>query len=263
MVIQAYIDESYAEPRTFALGCVLARGMDWFDLAKNWNRVLDRKNRELARAGRPVLSRYHSSDCNNMNGEYKGWEPAERDRFVADLILVVQKGKARITGNTVSLQDIANNFPVSSHQFDQNKQGACAVLSVLLWKEIAEQARRLNRNPEIDVVYERGPFNKIIAASYDALMDSDFPERHLFRRLSYDNSAVAPLQIADLVAYETMKETDRCATGRPRRQSLSIMLEGIPSKGTNIPASALQRVAVGYWAKKLPEMLERAAEMGS
>jgi hypothetical protein len=28
MVINAYVDEWYAEPRTFALGCAMARGMD-------------------------------------------------------------------------------------------------------------------------------------------------------------------------------------------------------------------------------------------
>jgi hypothetical protein len=263
MVIRAYIDESYNEPRTFALGCVLARGMDWFDLAKQWQRVLDRKNRDLARAGRPILSRYHSSDCNNMKGEYDGWTPTERDQFLDDLISVLNASKARITGNTVNLQDIENNFPVGRKQSNQNKQGACAVLSALLWKGSAEQAGHLCRDPEISVVYERGPFNGIINASYEALLDSEFPERHLFKRFSLDNSAVAPLQVADLIAYETMKETDRNATGRPRRFYLTKMLEGTAGKGVNIPALALQRVAAGYWAKKLPEILERAAEMGN
>jgi hypothetical protein len=50
MVINAYVDESYVEPRTFALGCAMARGMDWLEINRQWKRVLDRKNHELEAA---------------------------------------------------------------------------------------------------------------------------------------------------------------------------------------------------------------------
>src|ERR1039458_3696476 len=86
VVIRAYIDESYAEPRTFALGCALARGMDWFEISSKWKKVIDRKNRELKAAGRSLLTRYHSVECNNMREEYEGWTPAERDPFITELV---------------------------------------------------------------------------------------------------------------------------------------------------------------------------------
>ena len=40
MVINAYVDESYAEPRTFALGCAMARSIDWFEINRQWKRYL-------------------------------------------------------------------------------------------------------------------------------------------------------------------------------------------------------------------------------
>lgn len=260
MVIRAYIDESYSEPRTFALGCVLARGMDWFDINKQWNRVLDRKNKELVRAGRPTLSRYHSSDCNNLQGEFKGWTPAERSQFLSELIGVLSKSKAKhkahIVGNTVDLRDVGENFPTRE---SNPRPVAYGLLSIVLWKEIAEQARRIYPNPEIYVEYERGPFNGIITASFNALHDSEFPDRLLFRKCAQNVPPFVPLQVADLVAYETMKETDRRETGRDRRQSFAALLDGTPGRGTHIPARTLLRLAEGYWAKKLPEMLNEAA----
>lgn len=39
MVINAYVDESYVEPRTFALGCAMARGMDWLEINRQWKRI--------------------------------------------------------------------------------------------------------------------------------------------------------------------------------------------------------------------------------
>lgn len=260
MVINAYIDESCAEPRTFALGCVLARGMDWFEISRKWKQVIDRKNRDLTRAGRTPLARYHSADCNNMQGEFSGWTAPERDAFLGDLISVLRKSRAHIAGNTVDLQDVAQNFPTRK---PNPEPVAYCVLSVQLWKAIAAHARRIHRDPAITVVYERGPYNGIITDSYNALLVSDSPDRLLYTGgLRQENwTTTIPLQIADLVAYETMKETDRRQTGRDRRLSFAAMLEGTAGKGIHVPASALRRVAEGYWARVLPEILERASEL--
>ena len=257
MVINAYVDESYAEPRTFALGCALARGMDWFEIARQWKKVIDRKNRELEKTGRRFVSRYHSSDCNNMRGDFEGWEPPERDAFITELIGIVNKNKIRIVGHTVDLSEVEECFPTRK---SNPKRTAFLVLSVLLWKAIGEQARRIHRDPNINVVYECGPFNGIGMDSYDALRRSDLLDRVLFRGVSFDDSSVAPLQIADLVAYESMKEHDRQASGRDRRHSLKALLKRTAGSGIHVRGEALRRVAKGYWEKVLRETLERAEE---
>ena len=74
-----------------------------------------------------------------MQGYFKGWIPEERDAFLGDLIAVLNKSGIRIIGHTVDLQDVAESFPTRK---PDPKRIAYLLLSFMLWKEIAERARR-------------------------------------------------------------------------------------------------------------------------
>ena len=84
MIVVGYIDESYSgedPPLTFGLNCVVAAGSEWFWIENAWNKVLERKNKELEAQGRHIISRYHSADLSNFAGEFKDWDGPERTDF--------------------------------------------------------------------------------------------------------------------------------------------------------------------------------------
>jgi hypothetical protein len=175
VVIRAYIDESYAEPRTFALGCAVAKGKDWTWIARDWKRCLERVNRRLKAEGRAPISRYHASKLNSQQGEFAGWSKAEECEFTRELISILGKHHIHIIGYTVDLRELSALLP----EFKDPKSAACAVVARLLWVEVAEQARHLDRNPVVTVVYERGPFDGDILKAYNAMKNDEGSSEHV------------------------------------------------------------------------------------
>jgi len=81
VVVRAYIDESVGKYKTFALGCVIAKGTEWTWISRDWKKCLERKNRELRRAGRKCISRYHATDCQIPTMNLRGGVRTRRNRL--------------------------------------------------------------------------------------------------------------------------------------------------------------------------------------
>lgn len=244
MLIQAYIDESIGTNRTFALGCVIAKDSTWERINHDWKRCLQRKNRQLMRQSRPRFSCYHATDCESRLREFKGWDVPEKNEFVAELISIVNRHHVHIVGFTVYLDDLAEFYPQIENEVEKAAYGA---LATLLFPEIVEQASQISRQPAIKIVYEHGDVTQNMQYAY-ASMKANKPFAELFQSVEKDNWKVIPLQIADLIAFETMKDRDnqKGAVIRDRRRSLNAILGGklTGAKGFHFGREGLQRLAL-------------------
>lgn len=244
MVIHAYIDESIGKNRTFALGCVIANDSVWQHTNQAWKRCLRRKNRQLTRQGRPRVSRYHAADCESRFGEFKGWDVSEKNAFVAELISIVNRHHIHIVGFTVYLEDLAEFYP--QIEKENVEKVAYGVLATLLFSEIVEQASQISRQPAIKIVYEHGEVAQNMGYAYNS-MKSQKSFGELFDSIEKNNWKVIPLQIADLIAFETMKDRDNLKgpVTRNRRLSLQAILSGklAGAKGFHFGRDGLQRLA--------------------
>jgi len=82
----------------------------------------------------------------------------------------------------------------------------------------------------IGIIHDRGSYDAVFRNTFNVFIeDADFPSRKRFSSIgSMSSVTTIPLQVADLMAYENLKEVTRHESGRNRRKSLSLILsEGL------------------------------------
>jgi hypothetical protein len=245
VVIRSYVDESVGRNDTFALGCAVAKGMEWTWINQDWKKCLERKNRYLKREGRKCISRYHASDCESRQGEFAGWDVPEKNQFVAELISIINRHHLHIVGFTVDKTDVSELFPqVAKECIDKE---CYAALAWLLFPEILRESCRLDPRPAVKIVYEQGDVSRHMVNTFDRWRASH-RAGELFDSVEKDTWKVLPLQVADLVAFEAMKDRDnqRDEIKRARRLSLKVLLGDKRhggGRGFHLGRDGLQRVA--------------------
>ena len=76
--------------------------------------MLRAKNKSLKQQSRPTISRYHCSEANARDNEFKGWEREERDIFAIELMNTLTRGDAWINAISYSLplQEFKSKFEI-------------------------------------------------------------------------------------------------------------------------------------------------------
>jgi hypothetical protein len=232
MMFKGYIDESY-DQKMFTLSCLMSDIKGWSELEASWNKCLLAKNKELRKAGRCELSRYHAADCSSRVGEFKGWSTEEQIAFTKDLLRCAKSTFLNVIAYSMPMADFLEEFPDSR----SDPEGNC--YTVLLWYlmiEMSDQilmgeakhAREGRRSKQVSIVlfHDRSKYDKVLLDTFNkAMADPIFRGQKYFSTitsLSWEDSI--PLQVADLMAYENFKESSRQLTGRNRRKTLESLL---------------------------------------
>src|ERR1019366_7813447 len=91
------------------------------------------------------------------------------------------------------------------------------------------KARGDVRPISIALIHDRSPYDAVLLDTfYKMLDDKGFEGREYFSSIApLDWDQCVPLQAADFLAYENMKDSDRQASGspRPKRKSLAALLD--------------------------------------
>ncbi len=106
---------------------------------------------------------------------------------------------------------------------------------------------------QIALVHDRCNYDGVLLKAFnDHMNDPTFSGREYFSTIasqSWENCI--PLQAADLLAYETFKEAQRSLTSRPRRRTLSLLLEaGLGGRAKHIDADGVRKFRLmleGKW----------------
>lgn len=247
MLFRGYIDESYGPAQNiFALSCLLAKGSQWIDFERKWRLHLAVKNRELKKAGRPLISRYHASDCSGCRKEFKGWNRDERDAFVCGLFQIFRQIKTFTVVYDVRIDDVCEVFPEYARD---RLEAAYFWLTTFMLIQIGKDLNGTPKNGSairFNLFHDRtggdGKYDSTILHAFTRLKkDQTFTHREKF-------TAIAPvgwedhiaLQPADLVAFECYKQAEaRFATRKSRRsfeELLNMRTFGIHSKTVNLDA---------------------------
>jgi hypothetical protein len=234
VMLVGYIDESYSgenPPLTFGLSCVFAWGSEWTWVEMAWLKVLEQKNEELISTGRKPLKRFHATDMSNFTEEYEGWIPSERTDFTDKLIRkVFGKHELFAIGHTVSLRDIAETWP---NYVGKEKHFAYYALLKINMIEIARVIEEFfPPGTQITLIHDRSTFDHVLQEAFNSLKnDPKYLLRDKFKTIvPMGWEDCVPLQLADLFAYEVMKEIHRLEDDvmakrvRPRRKSLESLL---------------------------------------
>ena len=246
--MSAYIDESAGRYKTFALGCAIAKGTEWTWIKRDWKKCLERKNRELKRAGRKCISRYHASDCESFHGDFEGWNVAEKRPFVAELLSIINKYHVHILGITLDRAELLEVYPeIKAESLDRESYAA---LAWLLFPEIAREARKLDTRPAVKVIFEHGRVSQHMVRTFDRWRAFHLADAEIFDSIEKGTWKVLPLQAADLVAFESMKDRDnqKDKTKRDRRFPLKELMGDQRhggGRGFHLGREGLERLRLG------------------
>jgi len=229
VIIRGYIDESY-DSDIFTLSCAMSDVKGWQGIESAWKKCLVAKNKELKKAGRQQISRYHAADCSSLVNEFAGWSVPEQIAFSKELMAIFNRGKNWI--NVIAYSMPLAAFKAEFPECSDDPLPACYSLLKMIMLEIADQfaagKKKYGKIKPVDVFlfYERCSYGGVLLNSFNhAKDDQTFAEREQFRTiapLSWETCTA--LQPADLIAYETFKDAQRAFSGRIRRKSLEFLL---------------------------------------
>lgn len=237
MRVKGYFDESFGTERNvFALSCIISTGAKWGEIERKWRLHLAAKNRELKKARRPLISRYHASDCSGRRGEFEGWTHDERDSFVLGLFQVFKQVSTFTVVFDVQMNDICEVFPEYNDRLDAAYYWLTLFTIIQIGKDIGAGNR-------CTLFHERtggdGKYDPTMLRAFNKLKnDPTFTHRDSFTTiapLGWEDSIA--LQPADLVAFECYKQAEGRLAARKSRKSFTALLNlgafGIRSKTLN------------------------------
>jgi hypothetical protein len=250
VLFRGYIDESYDNKQNiFALSCLIARGKAWSEMERRWKLHITAKNKELSRAGRPTISRYHASDCSGRRGEYEGWSYEERDRFVLGLFSLFKQFPSHTVAYDIKLNEVCEVFPEWK---DDRLKAGYYVSTVFLMHAIGVDFERFSdgKGYSVTLFHDRTQYDSTILDAFNAQKK----EKNLpYRRDCF--TTIAPLgwehcralQPADLVAYECFKQAEARFAARNSRKSFEALrdMEAFGIHLLSFPKKALLKLRDG------------------
>ena len=248
VVLTGYIDESYSE-KVFTLSCLMSTLSDWMWFERAWNKCLSATNRGLKAQGRPLISRYHASDCSTRHGEFEGWTTDEQKKLTSSLLTVFRRHFVNVISYSISVDDFIKEFP---HHKEQWKEQCYGFLLKFLMVEAADQfasvlrVKRSNESVKISLIHDRGPCDGILLDAFNQMMkDPGFRGVHFFSTIAaLPWQGCVPLQAADLLAYENFKDSESFLfTKRKRRYTLDALLtSSLGGRSRTIDAAGVRKL---------------------
>jgi len=229
VLITGYIDESYDNAKKlFALSCVLGESKTWLEMERKWKLHLSAKNKQLKKAGRPLISRYHATDCNGRYREFKGWTEAERNEFVLSLFRILKRTPLHTIAYDIDLDNLCDVFPEA---LGDRLELAYHLLIDFLIYTIGEDFHQLgsSRHLKIKLFHDRtadGRYDSVISNSFaQAVSKPGFAYAPYFTTIEPVTwKECIALQPADLVAFEMFREAQQKTKGFNSRKSFGALL---------------------------------------
>lgn len=226
-MIIGYFDESYKESRVYAIGGYIARTRDWEKVSRKW------KNRRL----RDGVQCFHAAECES--GHSRNFSHLSKEQRVclkADLIeLVNENENLGGFGAAVIMEDF--------YRVRDSSERARAVLGPepyflcfqMVLSGICKEFEAHDAGPGMKtalVFEQQDEVSGRAMGLYDRFkrLNSSYAPR--LGTLTYaSRTRCVPLEMADNLAYETMKEilNRRYDPARPRRKAMERMISRIRS----------------------------------
>jgi Protein of unknown function (DUF3800) len=206
LVFKAFLDEAgiHDGARVVSVAGYFARPKQWRDFTRDWNRVLRPSGIEC----------FHATDCQALEGEFRGWTAEKRDELVKKLLPIIPKyatGFARV----IVLDDLRPALDARPHlrKFLESPYKACFQWII---QEAIRNIRRNNSPEKIAFFHERNDHRKAAIESFDWLKKHHDPNNNLVSLTFGDPITYPPLQAADILAFESGKRVLN-KTGLKRR----------------------------------------------
>lgn len=247
-----YGDESGTNEgtRVATVAGYLGQVSEWRRFEREWSKVLKKYQVRLM----------HRSDLETWHGEFTaecGWDPARRTAFLTELQPIIKSCTKVAVGSAIIKEDFQEVMPEWLRRFFGGVYGWCAhecIVAVRVW---CERPNRGRAHP-INWAFEQGAEGQgQVAAMLTEL--SQIPGlKAAFRigEFSFPDKTVVPLQAADLLAYEIIKQVENQILDRGEKHDVRLSVQHLmrPQDTTYLK----------YWDKaRLREWLSKSEERGA
>jgi uncharacterized phage-like protein YoqJ len=199
-VMRGYCDESYdKDSRIYSLAGFIGRDKEWKEISRLWhNRCLKDK-----------IECYHSADCDGAYGDFAGFSKQQIIDLNTDLVsILVKQGGIVGFGMSILLED-HKRFLESSEKALRvlgNKHPYFLGMEYLV-SDFANEIRKAEKNYTIAFIFDQQEeFQGQAKQLYDNVRIQNPDLAKYMGTLTYaDKNRFRPLQIADKLTYEVMK----------------------------------------------------------
>lgn len=225
--LKGYIDESVSKDRrVFTLSALVAQGHEWVPLAEEWEAMLADVNLRLASEGRPRLKRYHASECNARDNDFEGWSESEQRDLTSRLLSIINAHPLKTVSFSIDLPALAKIIPGKDLI-----RAAYAVTTLFLIYGLGRwiDDKNVNNDEELHLtlIHDRCDWDEEMLTRFKSLKeDPQFAYgRYLTTIAPLGWEDCTPLQLADLMAYENMKDAERRLDSRDPRYTFQKIYE--------------------------------------
>jgi hypothetical protein len=225
VLLSGYIDESVSKgQKMFTLSALVGVGDEWQVLSDDWQNMLAEEKCRLRQEGRRTLSRYHASECNALDNEFEGWNKQEQIAFTVKMLELIKQYPMKTIAYTVNLDALSNAIPDDADLL-ATAYSLCTnflVYGIGKWL-LAKHADPATR---ITLIHDRCDYDWVILQQFNNLLrDDSFSARDFFTTIApMCWKDCVPLQPADLMAYENMKDAERRPKNGKIRRTLELIL---------------------------------------
>lgn len=220
----------------------LGKPREWKRFTKAWNV-----------AKRPI-NVFHSVDCQNLSGEFKGWDASERDKLVARLLPTLANHKLMGMAVAINMRDleVALKAKPAVRQFFGSPYGLCFYCVV---QQVIETAEAVGDNQSLAFIHETNDYEMEAHEAFNQIRESRKKHRGGMTITFAAKDRFVPLQGADVLAYEANKK------GRdPHKPINRRSLEAL-AKGT-INIRGFSAINMPWLVSRLETMMEEIKTFG-
>jgi hypothetical protein len=248
LVYCAYGDESRDETalRVYAVAGIFGSQEDWSALEGQW----------AERLGGKV---FHAADCECGYGEFSGIPKSERLGLYRDLTTLVVKSKLMGVATAINVADFSESFP----EEDQHAPYIWGFADVV--ENMAQLAFVSMPSDTVKIVFDRNQDVQYNAIEiYNFLVHSkrlaSTLRQHLADEVSFACRRTLGVQVADLIARESMKNLDANASnsGRPTRQSFQALRDTRRFSFAEQGKAYIEELKAKHAAKSIPNATQAA-----
>jgi hypothetical protein len=219
VLLKGYIDESVSkELRIFTLSALVAQGDEWVPLAEEWQAMLADVNVRLVGSGKKPLRRYHAAECNARSNDFEGWSESEQRELTTALLAIINRHPLKTVSFSVDLCALAD--VIAGKDLIGSAYAVTTLFLVYgLGQWIDEKNINKNEDLRLTLVHERCDWDEEMLTRFKSLKEdpSFFGGRYLTTIAPLGWEECIPLQLADLMAYENMKDAERRLDSRDPR----------------------------------------------
>jgi uncharacterized protein DUF3800 len=224
MTVAVYCDDSFLSGGpVYSFGAYLS-DLDTFDhiLAPKWKQAIIEAPHKI--------SEFKTSDCRQGSGEFSGWTREQRGELTRRVVSIITEDTPSegLIGYGSVVVSPGSWSGADGDAMDHNGFGVC-FLDTLQWASVVAR-NVLDDGERLQLVFDKKPkYYSLVAKYFTKALDELPPE--FAKRVEYplfeDSKEVEALQAADLLAYETMKETKSrvMEPSRPVSRALQRLVE--------------------------------------